>query len=121
MLPPWILPVVLKLVPVAAPMLGVVKLALTLTEIFPPASNAVVSLSTLALNCVPTRLKPAEVLALYVAAWLNCAKVMFEVPNVFYFSGYSSSIISFLSSKIQTASELVDAALSQELMTYVLI
>lgn len=48
-------------------------------------------------------------------------ETMFEVPNVFYFSGYSSSIISFLSSKISTASELVDVALSQEIMTYVVI
>ena len=49
-LPLIALPTKLKLVPVAAPMLGVVKLAPALTMIFPPASNAVVSLSTLALN-----------------------------------------------------------------------
>lgn len=46
-------------------------------------------------------------------------ETMFDVPNVFYFSGYSASIISFLSSKIQTASELVEAALSQEIMQMV--
>ena len=46
-------------------------------------------------------------------------ETMFDVPNVFYFSGYSASIISFLSSKIRTASELVDEALSQELMQMV--
>ena len=80
-LPPWILPVVLmlpdpnvppvadmlpvtlKLVPVAAPMLGVVKLALALTMMLPPASNAVVVLSTLVLNTVPTKVRPAAVLA----------------------------------------------------------
>jgi hypothetical protein len=45
-------------------MLGVVKLALVLTIMFPEPSNAVVVLSTLALNTVPVKLKPAAVLAL---------------------------------------------------------
>ena len=49
-LPPWMLPVALKLVPVAAPMLGVVRLAPALTIILPPPSKAVVLLSILALN-----------------------------------------------------------------------
>jgi hypothetical protein len=57
-------PVTLKLVPVAAPMLGVVRFAPALTEILPWPSKAVVLLSTLAENTVPMRLKPAEVLAL---------------------------------------------------------
>ena len=57
------LPVVLRLVPVAAPMLGVTRLALVLTMILPPPSNAVVVLSTLALNTVPVKLTPAAVLA----------------------------------------------------------
>ena len=65
-LPPVTFPVTLTLVPVAAPMLGVVRLALALTEIFPPPSNAVVVPSTLAENTVPVRDKPAEVLAVYV-------------------------------------------------------
>ena len=56
-------PVVLRLVPVAAPIVGVVKLADALTMILPATSNAVVSLSTLALNCVPIKLRPALVLA----------------------------------------------------------
>ena len=58
------LPVTLNDVPVAAPMLGVVRAALALTMILPPASNAVVVLSTLVLNTVPTKVRPAEVLAL---------------------------------------------------------
>ena len=65
------LPVTLKLVPVAAPMLGVVKLADALTEIFPPPSNAVVVPSTLALITVPAKLTPAAVLAVYVWLELN--------------------------------------------------
>ena len=46
--PPMMLPDTLKLVPVAAPIFGVVRFALALTMIFPVASNAVVMLSTLA-------------------------------------------------------------------------
>jgi hypothetical protein len=48
---------------VAAPIFGVVKLALALTMILPPPSNAVVLLSTLAENTVPDKFKPADVLA----------------------------------------------------------
>ena len=55
-------PVTLKLVPVAAPMFGVVNAALALTLILPPPSNAVVVPSTLALNTVPFKLIPADVL-----------------------------------------------------------
>ena len=62
-LAPVMLPVTLRLVPVAAPMLGVVKLAPALTLMLPPPSNSVVLLSTLVLNTVPTRLIPALVLA----------------------------------------------------------
>jgi hypothetical protein len=38
------------------------------------------------------------------------------VHNVFYFSGYSASTVGLLTSKIQTARELLEAALSQEAM-----
>ena len=62
---PVMLPVVLKLVPVAAPILGVVRAADALTIILPLPSNAVVELSTRALNTVPVRLIPAAVLAVY--------------------------------------------------------
>ena len=64
-LPPVTLPVTLKLVPVAAPIFGVVKIAPVLTVIFQLPSNAVVVLSTLALNTEPIKLKPAAVLAEY--------------------------------------------------------
>lgn len=39
-----------------------------------------------------------------------------DVSNVYYFSGYSAAIVSFLSGKIKTADELVREALSQELI-----
>lgn len=39
-----------------------------------------------------------------------------DVPNVFYFSGYSATTVSFLTNKIKTASDLVREALSQELL-----
>lgn len=39
-----------------------------------------------------------------------------EVLNVYYFSGFSAATISFLTGHIQTASELVDEALSQEIL-----
>lgn len=39
-----------------------------------------------------------------------------DVPNVFYFSGYSASVISFLSGKIKTSKELFLEAMSQELL-----
>lgn len=39
-----------------------------------------------------------------------------DVPNVFYYSGFSASTISFLTGKIETASELVEAALQQEIL-----
>ena len=62
-LPGSTLPVRFKLVPVAAPMFGVVRLALALTMILPPPSNAVVMPSVLAENTVPVKLRPAAVLA----------------------------------------------------------
>lgn len=39
-----------------------------------------------------------------------------DVPGVFYFSGYSSTVVSLLSSKIKTARELFDAAMMQEVL-----
>lgn len=39
-----------------------------------------------------------------------------DVKNVFYMSGYSPTIVSFLGGKIKTAKELVDEALNQELL-----
>lgn len=39
-----------------------------------------------------------------------------DVPNVFYYSGFSASTISFLTGKIETASELIEAALQQEIL-----
>ena len=52
-LPPVTFAVTLTLVPVAAPMLGVVSCALALTIILPDPSNAVVVLSVFALISVP--------------------------------------------------------------------
>lgn len=42
-----------------------------------------------------------------------------DVPNVFYFSGYSASTISFLTGEIQTAAELLEEALNQEVIQMV--
>ena len=39
-----------------------------------------------------------------------------KVPNVFYFSGYSASVISFLTSKIKNAEELFNETMNQELL-----
>lgn len=39
-----------------------------------------------------------------------------DVPNVFYMSGYSPTIVSFLSGKVKTAEELAKEALNQELI-----
>ena len=39
-----------------------------------------------------------------------------EVPGVFYFSGYSSTVVSLLSSKIKTARELFEAVMMQEIL-----
>jgi len=39
-----------------------------------------------------------------------------DVPNVYYFSGFSAATIGFLTGHIQTAAELVDEALSQEIL-----
>ena len=83
-------PVALKLEPVAAPMLGVVNCALALTEILPRPSNSVVVLSTLAENTVPTKLKPAAVLALYIWLLLNSANCILLVPKVITPDGAST-------------------------------
>lgn len=42
-----------------------------------------------------------------------------DVPNVFYLSGYSASTVSFLTGKVQTAQELFDAAMEQEILQMV--
>lgn len=43
-----------------------------------------------------------------------------DIPNVFYFSGYSAATVSFLTTgKIVTAVDLVDAALNQELLNLI--
>ena len=42
-----------------------------------------------------------------------------DVANVFYFSGYTPETIGFLTSKINTASELFDAAMNQELLNMI--
>lgn len=42
-----------------------------------------------------------------------------EVPNVFYFSGYSASVITFLTSKIKNAKELFEAAMDQEVLNMI--
>lgn len=42
-----------------------------------------------------------------------------DASNVFYFGGYSGSVISFLSAKIKTTYELMDAALQQEVLNMV--
>lgn len=42
-----------------------------------------------------------------------------DVPNVFYFSGYSSSTVSFLKSKIKNAAELFDSAMDQEILNMI--
>ena len=47
-----------------------------------PLTKAVVTLSTKALNCVPIKLKPAEVLAVNAPPPENCAQTIFVVPTV---------------------------------------
>jgi hypothetical protein len=42
-----------------------------------------------------------------------------DVDGVYYFSGYSAATVSFLTSKIKNASELFDAAMSQEILDMV--
>jgi hypothetical protein len=42
-----------------------------------------------------------------------------DVPNVFYFSGYSAATVGFLTSKIKNAQELFDAAMDQEVLKMV--
>jgi hypothetical protein len=42
-----------------------------------------------------------------------------DARNVFYFSGYSASVVAFLTSKIENAAELVDAALNQEILNLI--
>ena len=71
---------VLKLVPVAAPILGVVNCAPDLTMILPVPSNVVVVLSVFALNTVPFSTKPADVLAVYAPAEVNCVNTTLLVP-----------------------------------------
>jgi hypothetical protein len=42
-----------------------------------------------------------------------------DVPNVFYFSGYSAATVAFLTSKIKNAEELFDEAMRQEILEMV--
>lgn len=42
-----------------------------------------------------------------------------DTQNVFYFGGYSASVVSFLSEKIKTTYDLMDAALDQEILNMV--
>lgn len=42
-----------------------------------------------------------------------------KVDNVFYFSGYSASVISFLSSKIKNAEDLFNEAMDQEILNMI--
>jgi hypothetical protein len=42
-----------------------------------------------------------------------------NTPNVFYLSGYSASVVSFLSNDIKTASELFNEAMNQEVLQMV--
>jgi len=39
-----------------------------------------------------------------------------DIPNVFYFSGYSAATVSFLTSKIKNVQELFDEAMNQEVL-----
>ena len=72
----------LTLVPVAAPIFGVVRTAPALTLMLPDPSNAVVVLSTLVLITVPAILIPAPVLAVYAWLELKILNVILEVPKV---------------------------------------
>ena len=42
-----------------------------------------------------------------------------NVPNVFYFSGYSPSVISFLTSEVKNAEELFLESMNQEILNMV--
>ena len=42
-----------------------------------------------------------------------------DTQNVFYFGGYSASVVSFLSAKIKTTYDLMEAALDQEILNMV--
>lgn len=42
-----------------------------------------------------------------------------DVPNVFYMSGYSASIVSFLTNGVKNASELFNEAMNQELLSLI--
>ena len=42
-----------------------------------------------------------------------------NVPNVFYFSGYSAATVSFLTSKIKNAEELFNEAMNQEILNMI--
>jgi hypothetical protein len=42
-----------------------------------------------------------------------------NVPNIFYFSGYSAATISFLSEKIKTPKELFESAMNQEILNMI--
>ena len=95
-------PVTLKLVPVAAPMFGVVNCAPVLTLMLPEPSNAVVTPSTLALNTDPIKLKPADVLAVYAPAAENCDQVIAVVPIVPVASAVDTQPVSALVEPVST-------------------
>ena len=42
-----------------------------------------------------------------------------DVSNVFYFSGYSAATVAFLTTEIETASELLNAAMNQEILNMI--
>lgn len=42
-----------------------------------------------------------------------------NVPNVYYFSGYSASVISFLTDEVKTAEDVLNAALDQEILNLI--
>jgi len=42
-----------------------------------------------------------------------------DTPNVFYFGGYSGSVVSFLGEKIKTTFDLIEASLNQEVLNMV--
>ena len=73
------LPVTLKLVPVAAPMFGVVSCAPVLTTMLPPTIS-VVTPSTLADIIVPVILIPLP--AVYEPDALNCVNPKLVTPNI---------------------------------------
>ncbi len=44
-----------------------------------------------------------------------------QTPNCYYFSGYSASVISFLTSKVSNAEELFDQAMNQQILNEIVL